>query len=200
VLASPFSFLANIAAHLIQNPVPQQICGRRSLSATMRKKFGRKMRLNTHDVANVLKRGKRVRSQPSSHSDQTASIKSSEKLCIEARVITRPQKALSPDVEACNRVKSREESREELSGARLAIAVPKRLLKKAVERNLVKRWMREALRQHAARKISIDVLLTLTAKINLKIAGERVRVKQQINDLLATVDDLSTKRKLPTRN
>jgi ribonuclease P protein component len=162
----------------------------------MRKKFGRKMRLNTHDVANVLKRGKRVRSQPSSDRDQTASIKLSEKPCIEARVITRVQKFLSPDLEVCNRV----EPRINPSGARLAAAVPKRLLKKAVERNLVKRWIREALRQHAARKISIDVLLTLTAKVNLKIAGERVRVKQQINGLLATVDDLSTKRELPTRN
>jgi ribonuclease P protein component len=168
--------------------VPQQISGPLPLSATMRKKFGRTMRLNTHDVSNVLKQGRRVRSQPSMGSDQTASIKP----CVEARIVTREQEAVSPDLEICNRTAP--------SGARLAIAVPKRLLKKAVERNLVKRWIREALRQHTARKIPMDVLLTLTAKVNLKLTGEKARVRQQINDLLLTVDDLSIKRKLRTRN
>ncbi len=147
------------------------------------------MRLNTLDVSNVLKHGKRVRLQPGTGSDQSASIKP----CVEARVITRVQKEdVSPVLETCNRA--------EPSGVRLAIAVPKRLLKKAVERNLVKRWIREALRQHTARKVPIDVLLTLIAKVNLKLAGERARVRQQINDLLLTVDDLSIKRKLPARN
>ncbi len=137
-----------------------------------------------------------MRSQPGSDGDQTASTKPSEKPCIEARVINRVQKGLSLDLEVCNR----EEPRMEPSGARLAVAVPKRLLKKAVERNLVKRWIREALRQHAARKISIDVLLTLTAKVNLKVADERVRVKQEINKLLATINNLSARRKLHARN
>jgi ribonuclease P protein component len=154
----------------------------------MRKKFGRKMRLNTHDVSNVLKRGKRVRLQASAGGNQTALVKP----CVEARVITRVQEDASLALENDNRAVP--------SGARLAVAVPKRLLKKAVERNLVKRWIREALRQHAARKISMDVLLTLTAKVNLKLVGESTRVRQQINDLLLTVDDVSTKRKLPTRN
>jgi ribonuclease P protein component len=168
--------------------VPQQISGTLPLSVTMRKKFGRTMRLNTLDVSNVLKRGKRVRSHPSTVSDQAAFIKP----CIEARVITRVQEGVSPGLEICNHAVP--------SGARLAVAVPKRLLKKAVERNLVKRWIREALRQHTARKISMDVLLTLTAKVNFKLAGEKARVRQQINDLLLTIDDLSIKRKLQTRN
>jgi ribonuclease P protein component len=146
------------------------------------------MRLNTHDVSNVLKRGKRVRLQPNSVSDQTTSIKP----CVEARVITRERNDVSLDLETRNHTGP--------SGARLAIAVPKRILKKAVERNLVKRWIRETLRQHTTRKISMDVLLTLTSKVNLKLAGERTRVRQQINDLLLVVDDLSIKRKLQTRN
>jgi ribonuclease P protein component len=158
----------------------------------MRQKFRRAMRLNTHDVSNVLKRGKRVRPEPTSDIDKANATARPTTHCIEARVITRSPEAMSLHREEASRAAS--------SGARLAVAVPKRLLKKAVERNLVKRWMREALRQHPARKTSADVLFTLTAKVNLKIAGERGRVRQQINDLLASVDDLSGKRKSSARN
>jgi RNase P protein component len=150
------------------------------------------MRLNTRDVSTVLKRGKRVRPEPVLDSDKVSAAARPTAHCIEARVITR-----SPEMTPLH---PWEASRVVASGTRLAVAVPKRLLKKAVERNLVKRWMREVLRQHQARKISMDVLLTLTAKINVKLAGESSRVRREINDLLFTVDSLSSKRKLPIRN
>lgn len=46
-------------------------------------------------------------------------------------------------------------------GARLAIAVPKRILKRAVDRNYVKRLVREGFRQHALRTEPVDVLMSL---------------------------------------
>lgn len=46
--------------------------------------------------------------------------------------------------------------------SRIALAVPKRLLKRAVDRNRVKRILREAFRQHAVRHAGLDTLVTLS--------------------------------------
>lgn len=150
------------------------------------------MRLNTHEVSNVLKRGRRVRPPALVADGRTVSTTPSAILYVEARIVSRTQEATPLIVETVTRAAS--------SGARLAVAVPKRLLKRAVDRNLVKRWMREALRQHPTRMISMDVLLTLAAKVNLKLAGEKTRVRRQINDLLVSVDDISRKPKTASRN
>ena len=45
--------------------------------------------------------------------------------------------------------------------ARLAIAVPKRIVKSAVDRNRVKRAIREQFRQHEIRSSPVDILVTL---------------------------------------
>jgi len=44
---------------------------------------------------------------------------------------------------------------------RLAIAVPKKILKRAVDRNRVKRVIRESFRLHTARDFPVDLLVTL---------------------------------------
>ena len=52
--------------------------------------------------------------------------------------------------------------------ARLAISVPKRLLKSAVDRNRFKRWVREAFRCHEIRALPVDLLISLTEKIRVE--------------------------------
>ncbi len=46
--------------------------------------------------------------------------------------------------------------------SRIALAVPKRLLKRAVDRNRFKRILRESFRQHAVRHAGLDTLVTLS--------------------------------------
>ena len=48
---------------------------------------------------------------------------------------------------------------------RIAIAVPKRILKRAVDRNRIKRAIREAFRHHDVRVANVDLLITLRSKI-----------------------------------
>ena len=48
---------------------------------------------------------------------------------------------------------------------RIAVAVPKRLLKFAVDRNRVKRVIREQFRQHQIRACPVDVLVTLQRQV-----------------------------------
>ncbi|NJR72254.1 MAG: hypothetical protein HC782_04285 [Gammaproteobacteria bacterium] len=47
--------------------------------------------------------------------------------------------------------------------ASLAVAVPKRLLKRAIDRNRAKRVLRETFRLHDVYKIPLNTLITLTA-------------------------------------
>lgn len=141
------------------------------------------MRLNTRDVSSVLKLGKRVRPV----------VSAPAKAVIDARVWGGLGADAVRDGELLEKLGSK-------PGARIAIAVPKRLLKKAVDRNLVKRWIREALRQHGARLIAADILLTLIAKVNLKDASEKAHLKQQIGDLFARVEALLATRKNQAHN
>src|SRR5260221_13484810 len=53
-----------------------------------------------------------------------------------------------------------------ISHARIAISVPKRLLKSAVDRNQFKRWVREAFRRHEIRALRVDMLISLTQSVD----------------------------------
>ena len=70
--------------------------------------------------------------------------------------------------------------------ARLGVVVPKKLLRSAVHRNLVKRIVREAFRERADNLASLDIVVRLTSKpkrpdrgpgvsIDRKALGEEVR-------------------------
>ncbi len=72
-------------------------------------------------------------------------------------------------------------------GAKLAVAAPKKRLKRAVDRNLVKRVSREALRQHDVRAEPLDVLLVLTE------STPRLRGRPARQALRAAVDGLLTR-------
>jgi ribonuclease P protein component len=65
--------------------------------------------------------------------------------------------------------------------ARIALSVPKRQLKRAVDRNRAKRILRETFRQHALRSVPLDVLVTVTS-VPKVIAGslKRQQATQQL--------------------
>ena len=151
-----------------------------------REKLTRAMRMNTFEVADVLKFGKRSRVKTPVDGNARINAKSLPlKPIVEARTLVRNNAVMSIAL-----VKHRVAP--EHIGVRLAAAVPKRLLKKSVDRNLVKRWIKEAVRQHARRFTRIDLLLTLTAKFNPKSQADRVRAKQEL--ALLITDALSLPR------
>ena len=69
--------------------------------------------------------------------------------------------------------------------ARIAIAVPKRILKFAVDRNRVKRVIREQFRQHQVRARSVDVLVTLQRQLTKTKKQRRIN-KNERGQLRAT--------------
>ena len=72
---------------------------------------------------------------------------------------------------------------------RIAIAVPKRVLKRAIDRNRVKRVIREEFRQHALRAAPVDMLLTLRKVVDVR-SGESAMGKHQRQQLRATLGQL----------
>ena len=72
---------------------------------------------------------------------------------------------------------------------RIAIAVPKRILKRAVDRNKVKRVIREQFRQDGARKLPVDILFTLQSKPTGR-AGIRHTDKQARSQLREVLKQL----------
>ncbi len=158
-----------------------------------REKLTRAMRLNTFEVANVLKFGKRsrVKAVVQARFSNEANAKSTAlKPVVEARTLSRNNAVtltapVKPRVASCQ------------IGVRLAAAVPKRLLKRSVDRNLVKRWIRESVRQHVCRFNHIDLLLTLTAKFNPRNPEDRARVKQELSLLITDALSLSRTQSKP---
>ena len=72
---------------------------------------------------------------------------------------------------------------------RIAIAVPKRILKLAVDRNQVKRLIREVFRRNRVRVSPVDLLVTLRGVPTIG-PGERSISKQQRRQLRGTFSQL----------
>jgi ribonuclease P protein component len=70
---------------------------------------------------------------------------------------------------------------------RFASAVPKRLLKRAVDRNAVKRQIREALRLSAARSLSVDLMFNLRRPVKPRVRAQRVALRAQLVAQLSVV-------------
>lgn len=71
-----------------------------------------------------------------------------------------------------------------LSHARMAISVPKRLLKLAVDRNRFKRWVREAFRHHEIRVLPVDLLVSLTQRVEVANGSPNGLTQEAIKDAL----------------
>ena len=71
---------------------------------------------------------------------------------------------------------------EEVSGARLGLVVAKRLLRRSVDRNLIRRLVREHFRMMRCRLSSRDVILRLAAKPETL---DRRALAEEIKGLLA---------------
>ena len=74
---------------------------------------------------------------------------------------------------------------EGVNGARLAIAVPKRMLKRAVARNRIKRLIRESFRLHPISKAQQDLLVTYKSKSPARLCAERFALRSRLEALFA---------------
>ena len=74
---------------------------------------------------------------------------------------------------------------------RIAIAVPKRVHKLAVDRNRIKRMIREAFRQNRVRVASVDILVKLLARASPPPSegSKRKRERQRLRDALTQLLD-----------
>jgi ribonuclease P protein component len=78
-----------------------------------------------------------------------------------------------------------------LGDARLGIVVPKKLLKTAVHRNLVKRIVRETFRRRAGQLAGMDIIVRLSSKICRK--GGPIDRQAITRDVIALFDRLPRK-------
>lgn len=148
------------------------------------------LRLNQEAVAAVIKLGKRIRvslpAKPGSQHNRRAMF--NLKL-LNAQLL--PKAPLGVDV--TNSISASKPQANRQSASRIAVAVPKRLLKSAVLRNKIKRWIRESFRPHAVRTVGIDMLITLEQQLDPKAQAKEARaeLQQLFSDAMRQATQLS---------
>jgi RNase P protein component len=162
---SPFSRGLLLQPHQAP-PLNDQADDTSQPSANRRRKLTRAHRLQSIDVKRVLEAGRRFSLRAGKPGDSSVE----PPMMVSARSVRRVSVEGEGD-----------------GHARIAVAVPKRLLKRSVDRNRVKRWMREAFRQHEARERVGDVLLTLSSKPTLREPKTRAEIRRQLNALIAQI-------------
>ena len=130
------------------------------VSCPPRLRLPKALRLNKKAVTNLLKHGKKIRIRGYAQPDFTQTTSVSTKFSLKFFV-----SQLRTNIERATHNQS---------PSRIAISVPKRLLKTAVSRNAVKRWIRESFRQHAIRWGGADILITLEKKLDCKTQRQEV--------------------------
>ncbi len=139
------------------------------LERVRRARFRKTMRLQTAAVAQLLRHGAHYRQSPAEKAS------SAETRSVAVRFLVRlpgaDDSVLSTHI------------------ARIAISIPKRIIRAAVCRNTFKRWIREVFRQHDIRVYPVDLLVSLKHKIDVKSPSASTRlcaeVHRTFNDILA---------------
>ncbi len=155
-------------------------------------RFPRARRLNKIAVAAVLKQGKRIKAAINSLPPPAMAIIGAKPQKPIAKFNIKTHVPAYTGATNLDKKAGAHAARQPGRFARIAIAVPKRLLKSAVSRNTVKRWIREAFRLHPVRERQVDMLIKLESKFDLKNDAERQAAKQELQGLL-----LEAQRRLP---
>lgn len=80
------------------------------------------------------------------------------------------------------------------AGGRLGIAVAKRHIKRSVDRNRLKRMMREAFRNHPIKRLNVDLFISVRVRVaSSKRSDERSALRAEIGALLEKASTLVIK-------
>jgi len=141
--------------------------------STAGQKLTKAMRLHQRGVALVLKQGRMVRADCPSKTVEPNKRLSAVSI-----------KYLSATTDISYQCGS-------IAHARIAISVPKRLLKSAVDRNQFKRWVRESFRRHEIRALPVDMLISLTQRVDATEMGSGGSIQRVIESAFNLVHALS---------
>jgi ribonuclease P protein component len=144
----------------------------------VRQKFSRARRLASAAVKEVLAHGRRMPLV-------RAPVQTGSSVSMGPQDASAAGKPIVTIIES--RVLGRDASARAVRKSRLAVAVPKRMLKRAVDRNRVKRWMREAFRTTDLSGVDADVLLTLAGRYPIGEATHDARVRESIGQAIVAM-------------
>lgn len=101
---------------------------------------------------------------------------------IEVKALLKTGKRLGRADFDCRFVYINEQS--DVADGKLAISVPKRLLKAAVARNRIKRMVREVYRQHVLARLPINLMVIYKSRIDGSDATARGQLRSDLVNLL----------------